>query len=281
MSEEYIIYCDESAKKGKYFGNFYGGAITNGNKINQLNNRLNAKKQELNLLGEIKWSKVTENYLQKYIEIIDLFFDYIKKSDIKIRIMFKPVCYIANDLTDNQIDNEYYLLYYQFVKWAFGFENSNINKDKNISVRFYFDKLPNTPNRNNTFIDFVYGLNNVNIFKENNVHIAKENIAEVISHNHVILQCMDVILGSVNFRLNNFHKEKLPNSNKRGKKTIAKEKLYKHILKRIREVHPNFNIGVSTGLHDWNTWTIPYRHWRFIPSNSTYYKKFTKHKQNQ
>ena len=78
--------------------------------------------------------------------------------------------------------------------------------------------MPNTPNRNNTFIDFVYGLNNVNIFKENNVHIAKENIAEVISHNHVILQCMDVILGSVNFRLNNFHKEKLPNSNKRGKK---------------------------------------------------------------
>ena len=73
MNEEYIIYCDESAKKGKYFGNFYGGAITNGNKINQLNNRLNAKKQELNLLGEIKWSKVTENYLQKYIEIIDLF----------------------------------------------------------------------------------------------------------------------------------------------------------------------------------------------------------------
>ena len=59
MKEEYIVYCDESAKKGKYFGN-----------------------------------------------------------------MFRPVCYIANDLTDNQINNEYYLLYYQFVKWAFGFENS-------------------------------------------------------------------------------------------------------------------------------------------------------------
>lgn len=278
MNEEYIIYCDESAKKGKYFGNFYGGAIVNGAKINQLNNILNAKKEELKLYGEIKWSKVTENYLEKYIEMIDLFFDCIKTNNIKIRIMFKPVCYIANNLTDSQIDNEYYLLYYQFVKWAFGFENSNPNKNKTISLRFYFDKLPNTPSRNHTFIDFVFDLNKLKMFEDNNIRIERENIAEVISHNHVILQCMDIILGSMNFRLNDLHKDKLPNSNKRGKKTIAKEKLYKHILKKIREIHPYFNIGISTGLRNWNTWTIPYRHWCFIPSDSTYYTKLTKKK---
>ena len=111
MKEEYIVYCDESAKKGKYFGNFYGGAIVNAKQIDELNSVLNKKKQELNLFGEIKWSKVTERYLDKYMEIINLFFDYIKINNIKIRIMFKPICYIANDLTDNQIDNEYYLLY--------------------------------------------------------------------------------------------------------------------------------------------------------------------------
>ena len=208
MKEEYIVYCDESAKKGKYFGNFYGGAIVNAKQINELNAVLNKKKEELNLFGEIKWSKVTESYLNKYIEMMDFFFYYIKIGNIKIRIMFKPVCYIVNNLTDNQIDNEYYLLYYQFVKWAFGFENSNPEKNKELSIRFYFDKLPN--------------------------------------------------------------------SNRRGKKTIAKEKLYKHILGKIREIHPNFNIGVSTGLYDWNTWTIPYRHWKFIPSNSTYFSKLTK-----
>jgi len=32
--------------------------------------------------------------------------------------------------TDNKIDNEYYLFYYQFVKWAFGFKSSNPLKDK-------------------------------------------------------------------------------------------------------------------------------------------------------
>lgn len=87
--------------------------------------------------------------------------------------MFKPVWYIANNLTDNQIDNEYYLLYYQFVKWTFGFESSNPLKDKELDIRFYFDKLPNTPNRNNTFIDFVYGLNWVKrqLIKKNYINI--------------------------------------------------------------------------------------------------------------
>ena len=281
MKEEYIIYCDESAKKGKFFGNFYGGAIVSSKDVDNLNKILNSKKQELCLFGEIKWSKVTESYLDKYIDIIDLFFGYIKSNNIKIRIMFKPVCYVAKNLTDNQIDNEYYLLYYQFVKWAFGIENSNPKKDKEISLRFYFDKLPNTPSRNHTFKDFVYDLNKLNMFKENNISIEKENITEVISHDHVILQCMDIILGSINFRLNDLHKEKLPNTNKRGKKTIAKEKLYKHILKRIKDIHPHFNIGISTGLHEWNTWTIPYRHWRFIPNDSQYYTKLTKRKWQQ
>ena len=53
-NEEYVIYCDESAKRGKYFGNFYGGALVGAHKINQLNDYLNSKKQQLNLYGEVK-----------------------------------------------------------------------------------------------------------------------------------------------------------------------------------------------------------------------------------
>lgn len=45
LQEEYIIYCDESAKKGKYFGNFYGGAIVNAKQIDKLNILLNQKKE--------------------------------------------------------------------------------------------------------------------------------------------------------------------------------------------------------------------------------------------
>ena len=80
------------------------------------------------------------------------------------------------------------------------------------------------------------------------------------SHNHLPLQFVDVVLGSIAFRLNRRH---LGKSNR----TKAKTELYKHINKKIREIYPNFNIGKSTGKKDdfTNLWKHPYRHWEFSP----------------
>lgn len=89
---------------------------------------------------------------------------------------------------------------------------------------------------------------------------------------------MDIILGAMNFKLNNMDKEKMPNSNRRGKRTIAKEKLYKNILKNIKAIHPNFNIGVSTSNRGnyINNWKVPYRHWCFKSKNSVFDSSLTK-----
>ena len=79
---ELILYCDESIKDGEYFSNFYGGALTFSNYIVDINETLNKTKCENNLFGEIKWTKVTEQYLDKYIAVIDKFFDYIDDNKI-------------------------------------------------------------------------------------------------------------------------------------------------------------------------------------------------------
>jgi hypothetical protein len=77
---------------------------------------------------------------------------------------------------------------------------------------------------------------------------------------------MDIILGSMAFRLNDLHKEKPVGQKQRGKKTIAKEKLYKHILFHIREIYPNFNIGITTSKSPREKiWILAYRHWKFTP----------------
>lgn len=73
MKKQYLIYSDESYKRGSYYSNFYGGALVDYSKIQKINEILNNKKKELNFGGEIKWSKVSESYLNKYIEIINLF----------------------------------------------------------------------------------------------------------------------------------------------------------------------------------------------------------------
>ena len=91
----------------------------------------------------MKWSKVTSLYLDKYIALMEEFFDFIEADIVKIRIMFTQNCNIANNLSPDQIENEYFILYYQFLKHAFGLQYSNSNNDKT-RVRLYLDDLPDT-----------------------------------------------------------------------------------------------------------------------------------------
>ncbi|WP_202909731.1 hypothetical protein [Mucilaginibacter pedocola] len=121
MAKEYLLYCDESVETGTYYSDFYGGALLDSSNLEEIVNRLEAKKAELNLHKEVKWTKVTSNYLSKYKGLIDEYFDLIKSGKLKIRIMFRQSAYEAINLTQSQKDNGFFLLYYQFIKHAFGF----------------------------------------------------------------------------------------------------------------------------------------------------------------
>ncbi len=275
MKKQYLIYSDESYIKGEFFSNFYGGALINYKQLQSISEILNKKKKELNLGQEIKWSKVSENYLNKYIEMINLFFEFIKNNQIKIRIMFRQNAFVFNRLPKEKYNNEYQLLYYQFIKHAFGLDYSVESKYDNIELKLYFDQLPDTKEKNDEFKEHILYLNN--IFDEH-ITISKDDIVEINSKDHVIQQCMDIILGSMNFRLNNLNKAKIDGTNRRGRRTIAKEKLYKVILHNIKEIYPNFNIGITTGIRGdiRNRWYDPYRHWLFKTRNSELNKSLTK-----
>lgn len=271
MTREYIIYCDESEKKGARYSNFYGGALVRYDDINRIIDILEQKKHELNLHNEVKWQKVTSNYLSKYCSLIDEFFKFVRKDKIKVRIMFTDNNFQVQNLQSYHREHEYFLLYYQFIKHAFGLRYANKSK-KYIKVRIYFDKLPDTKEKNERFKDFVHRINLWPEFRKGKIDIQRDQLAEVTSHKHVVLQCLDIVLGSMQFRLNNKNEVKPKGAKCRSKKTIAKEKLYKHINKNIRELYPYFNIGISTGIHGdiTNRWKHPYRHWLFKAENAEY-----------
>jgi len=65
MSLEYVIYTDESEKRGKFYSNFYGGVLVQSPDLQPMIDRLEKCKTRLNLHQEVKWQKVTENYLEK------------------------------------------------------------------------------------------------------------------------------------------------------------------------------------------------------------------------
>ena len=258
---EYVLYCDESSDKGPLFVDFFGGCLVDGRYIDEISANLNSKKEELGLLGEIKWTKVTEQYLDKYIAMIDLFFEYVRAGKIRIRIMFRKKDSIPTLL--NRADDKYFKLYYQFIKHAFGFKD--IPSDTPTRIRIYLDQLPDKKERCDNFKEFLFHMQTLPLFENSGLIIKKEDIAEIDSGEHVIQQCLDIVLGSMYFRLNKLNKVTSPDTHHRGKRTIAKEKLYNHINQQIQQIHPNFNIGVSTGAHgyDFPHLQSPYEHWLF------------------
>lgn len=266
---EYILYCDESADSGPKYSDFFGGCLVSSRYLRLITDELNAKKRELHLFGEIKWTKVTAQYLDRYVQMMDLFFDYVRDGKIKVRIMFRNNDDRPSDLrAAYNSEDKYFLLYYQFIKHTFGLKDIPASEG-DVYVRVYLDKLPDTKEKCDRFKEYIRRLPDINDFAavKDRLHIRKEDVAEVISHEHVLLQCTDIVLGAMFFRLNELHKVKPEGSRTRGKRTIAKEKLYNHINQRIREVLPAFNIGISTGRRgfEFPDWELPYAHWKFVP----------------
>lgn len=261
----YYIFCDESLKRGQYYSNFYGGLLINKKNFERINNLLLSKKMDLEMEdSELKWSQVNTFKLDAYKEMMDIVFELVKQDILKIRIMFTDNRFLPQNISAEKRDKEYHLLYYQFIKHAFGFKY--LCSGSPIDLEIFFDKIPDNKEKNKEFKKFIYGIQFLPDFSSSKIRIKEDSIYEVDSKKHILLQCLDVILGSMAFRLNNLHLEKPIGSKRRGKRTIAKEKLYKYINAKIREIRPNFNIGVSTSIdgNHLNHFEHPYRHWIFI-----------------
>lgn len=261
----YIMYCDESSERGPKYGDFFGGCIIKSTDLYEVETALNKKKEELNLFGEIKWTKVTSQYLDKYMEMMDAFFSFVKAGKVKVRIMFRAIQDIPTDPAHRGVENKYFKLYYQFIKHGFGL-NAIPSSEQPTNLIINLDALPDNRVQRNTFKDFLCKLPGQ--IHADYLHIDPRNIIEVDSHDHVLLQCTDIVMGAMYFRLNALHKAIPEGKRCRGKKTVAKEKLYQHIYQCVCEMHPKFNIGVSTGKrgHENPHWNSPYEHWKFVPN---------------
>lgn len=265
--QEFIIYTDESEADGKFYSNFYGGAILPSSSLDKVNLTLTDCKERLGLTSEIKWTKTSKGLLDRYMEFIDTTFDLIENGDMKFRIMCTQNIHVPKGLSHRHHRERFELLYYQFIKHAFGLVHAP-NRG-GIKCRVYLDQLPSNREQATRFKAYLIGLNRNPQWRAVPVRIMQDQIVEIDSSKHIISQSLDLVLGSMHFRLNDKHKEKIA-PRKRGARTIAKEKLYKHINKRICKTRPGFNIGGNTGTDgDYaNLWHHPYRHWLFVPSES-------------
>lgn len=262
-----FIWLDESDRHGEFYSNFYGGILVSSKHHREVMERMRSIVNEVGINDEIKWQKVNEYHYEKYLRVVDELFDLAKEGKLKIRIFFRHNQFTASRLTPEEKKADYQMLYYQFIKFAFGLPYADEELD---SMTLFIDEIPLRQSERDEFLSHIRGLANDPILKHKGLTIADDGIVEVNSKQHLPLQFMDVILGAICFKLNEKDKLKVEGENKIGKRTLVKLKLYKHINARIREIYPNFNIGVTTPIRmPTDSWTQVYRHWSFIPKYHT------------
>lgn len=229
----------------------------------------------------MKWGKTDSQNVERYEVLVSHFFDQIAAGRVVMRIMFTQNALIPKGLTPEHHEEKYYILYYQFLKHGFGLRHMPPH-DKPPRLRVYLDEIGDTKEQIAKFRGFISGLAQDALVRKSGLSIATEDITEVRSHDHILLQCLDVVLGSIPFRLNDKHLIKIAGTKRRGNRTRAKERLYRHVLTQIRRVtgKPNFNVGRTTAVSSApaGRWSDGYLHWVFKPNEFDYDASKTKPK---
>lgn len=249
---EYVIICDESNKKDVNYSYFYGGAMLLENKYQKISEILNNYKNKFGFT-ELKRTKITIANYKSYIDILDLFFTFVKSGDIKIRIMFSPNSELMH--IPKHENFTYTKLYLAFIVNAFNIFYAK----KNIKLRLIFDDLPETKEQCSTFKKCLYTKINKNISKNklcNKAKIKKDAIEEVDSKKHIILQCVDVIVGVTDFFLNT-----TPEEINQSKRAFAKNQVWQYVKSQIYLMNPNFILTETTKpVYSHKGWIDNYRH---------------------
>lgn len=247
--KKYIIVCDESKRKGPFFSYFYGGAIVLEEKYEKISTIICDYKAKFGL-NELKRTKITENNYKQYIEVLDLFFTFVKSGDVRVRVMFAP-----NDQLDRlpKEQNATYCKFYNtFIVNAFSIFYAGYD----LKLRLIFDDLPETKNQCALFKNLLEKKINYETSHINRVQVNHNRIEEVDSRKHVILQCVDVITGLIEFYVNTPLAEI-----ESSKRALAKKKVFCSIKKHIEEIHENFEF-LDTTSPIWSTkgWKDSYKH---------------------
>ena len=141
-----------------------------------------------------------------------LLFCLIKANKIKIRVMFRQNTIRDRRLTREHIEQKYFILYYVFIKRGFGLDCSP-KIPGGVRVRIYLAR--SRTQKSKLKVQIVLGSNVAAArVSSRGVKIIREDVAEVVSHDHDILQCLDIVLGAIHFKLNDLHKA-IPEGKKR------------------------------------------------------------------
>lgn len=200
MNKTYNFYCDESCHLENDHKPFmFLGKISSAyNQVKLHTEQIKEIKKKHNFYGEIKWTNVSKSKFHFYMDLLDYFFS----TDLHFRAIGIQKSKINNDSFNQSYDDFYYKMYYSLL-------NHKIE----------------TINHYNVYLDIkdTLSAHKVNKLKEilNSKYGVFRNIQNIRSHESLLMQLCDFIMGAISYLHNNEEKQ-----NKAKVKII--EKIKKH-----------------------------------------------------
>jgi len=207
MSKTFNLYCDESCHiehdhKPYMFLGFVGCAY---NQVKRHTERIKELKDKHKFNAEIKWTNVSKSKLRFYEELTDYFFD----TDLKFRTVGVDKSKINYEAHGKTYDEFYYTIYYFLLNKVDPAYNYNVYLDIKDSLS------ANKVNKLEVILNKKLG-----VFR---------NIQNIRSHESILMQLTDFIMGAISYQHNNIEK-----------KNAAKVK----IINRIKQ-HSGENLLIS------------------------------------
>lgn len=225
------IYSDESRHRNERFL-LLGGIWVDEVNVAEVENSVkllrkkygytNSEGQEINFLGEFKWSKVSDKYLNLYQDLVDLFFDCIDEDIFRSCIMLvdtqDPVVIAHSNIKKEGFIKLLYQLY---------LHNSHIPA----LYKIYPDSITNPQQQ--ISLNILQETLNTSLRKKFSLKVNPEqlqekyvnNVTPINSKYSIFIQLIDIIMGGIGYYQNSFFDK--PNVKQ------AKVVLMKYILDEI------------------------------------------------
>ena len=182
MSKTFNIYCDESChleNDGKRYM-VLGSVSSAYNQVKRHTERINNLKDKHKFNAEIKWSKVSQSKVQFYKELVDYFFD----TDLRFRAVVVDKNKVDNESFGHDYDTFYYKMYYSLLN-----HNKNSLYNYNVYLDIKDDLSAYKVERLKDILNTKFG-----IFR---------NVQNIRSHESILMQLADFIMGAISYNLNN------------------------------------------------------------------------------
>ena len=214
------LYCDESChleNDGMPFMVIsYVSCAYNQVKLHQQN--IKNLKEKHSFRNEIKWSSISKSKYNFYVELIEYFFS----NDLQFRAIVVAKEKIKNDAFGQNFDEFYYKMYFQLL-------NHKMNMDNKYNV--YLD-IKDTLSANK-----VKKLKDILNIKYSSIN----NLQNIHSHESLLMQLTDVLMGAITYHLRGLNK------------VTAKNKIIEKIQSHT---HLPLNTSTSKGFEKFNLFFI-------------------------